>query len=423
MNDLDLFYRLGVAIAIGVMVGVERHWRERDQTPGSRTAGVRTFTLIGMLGGGTGLIERALAGSGGPAGLATAGIFLAFATTFAVFKLRESEAESRYSATSLVAAMTTFVLGALAALGDIRLAAAGGVVLTGILASREALHGFLRTLTWPELRSAIILLAMTFVVLPLAPDRAIGPFGGISPARTWTLAVLLAAISFVGYVAVKLLGASRGELVAGAIGGVVSSTAVTLANARKAAAGGEVKALAAGAAAAGAASYLRTAALIVVLAAAAAPMAVPPLIAAGIAMVGAAALLARQAAPPQGPPAAQNPLDLPSVIKATLLLAAVAFLASAASSTFGARGLIAAAALSGLADIDAVIVAVSGLLGQGLAGDTAFVAIAAGVIANTICKLAYAAIGGGVRFTAWLTLAYAAASAAGLAAWIAAAAL
>jgi uncharacterized membrane protein (DUF4010 family) len=422
LDDIDLFYRFGIATAIGVIVGVERHWQERDEPEGSRTAGVRTFSLIGMLGGGAGLLEKSIADMGGPVGLVTVGLFVAFAMSFSWFKLREARADRSFSATSVVAALLTFVLADLAVIGDMQLAAAGGVVMTAILASRQMLHRFLKTLTWPELRSAIILLGMTLVILPLLPDEPVGPFGGISPARTWTLAVLLAAISFVGYVAVKLLGTSRGEVIAGAIGGLISSTAVTVSNARKSKSGGEAQSLAAGVAAAGAVSYIRTAALAVAIAPAIAVSAVPPLVAGALMFIAAAVLLARRSATSKEMPAGENPFDLVSVTKLTLLLVVVAFLARAASATFGTGGLIVVSALSGLADVDAVTVTVGGLLKQNLAADTAFYALSAGVIANTVAKVGYAAVLGRGAFVVWFGLASTLAIAAAVAVYMAAAA-
>jgi uncharacterized membrane protein (DUF4010 family) len=402
--DIELFYKFGVAIAIGVIVGVERHWRERDEPGGSRTAGIRTFSLIGMLGGAVGLLEGVVADHGGPTGLLTVGVFIAFAIVFAWFKAREAEVDRSFSVTTVVAALLTFLLGTMAVIGEEKLAAAGGVALVAILASREMLHRFLKTLTWPELRSAIVLLGMTFVVLPLVPDEPIGPYGGISPAKTWTLVVLLAAISFVGYVAVKAFGASRGEVVAGAIGGLVSSTAVAVSNARKSVTGGDIRPLAAGASAAGAISYLRTAALAAGLAPAIAISVAPPLIAGALVFLGGAFLLARGSSGNAEPPPGQNPFDLLSVIKLTLVLVVVAFLSRAASAIFGASGLLIVSGLSGLADVDAVTVTVGSLLKQGLAADTAFYALAAGVIANTLAKVAYAAALGKSSFAWWFGL-------------------
>jgi uncharacterized membrane protein (DUF4010 family) len=107
---------------------------------------------------------------------------------------------------------------------------------------------------------------MTFIALPIVPDRSVGPFGGVNPRAVWIIAIVLASVSFAGYVVVKLLGERRGVLLAAATGGLVSSTAVTLANARHAAAGeGSPRILAAGVALATAVSYIRVMAIIAAL--------------------------------------------------------------------------------------------------------------------------------------------------------------
>ena len=147
-----------------------------------------------------------------------------------------------------------------------RVAAAVAVATAGILAAREEIHGWVARITWPELRSAVVLLAMTFIVLPIVPDKAIGPFGGVNPREIWLIAIVLAGVSFVGYVGVRVLGARQGILVAGAAGGLASSTAVTITNARHAAAGEATPALLAGGVAlATAVSFLRVIAIIAVL--------------------------------------------------------------------------------------------------------------------------------------------------------------
>ena len=197
MTELELAQRLGIAVAVGALVGAERHWRERGEDDGQRTAGLRTYTLVGMFGGVAGALELALRGGANSwPGLLLAGFFVAFSVVFGLFQYREQQADNTYSVTSTIAAMLTFALGALAVLGDMRIAGAAGVVLVAILAAREALHRFVEALTFAELRSAIVLLAMTFVILPFIPDTPVGPFGGVSPARIWTLAILLATISF-----------------------------------------------------------------------------------------------------------------------------------------------------------------------------------------------------------------------------------
>ncbi|BCP52968.1 membrane protein [Kaistia sp. 32K] len=396
MNEFEPFYRLALAIAIGLLVGVERHWRERELAPGRRTAGIRTFAMIGMLGGVVGLIEKGLP-PGGQAGIATGIIFLAFSTVFAFYQWRESEAEGEFSVTSVIAAMATFLFGVLAVLGDLKLAAAGGVTLVAILASREPLHRFIKKMSWVELRSAIILLTMTFVILPLLPHTPYGPFGGISLRSVWSLAILLAAISYVGYVAIRLFGAGRGELAAGAAGGLVSSTAVTLDNARRSTAGHDVAWLAGGAAVAGCASYLRTGALVLFLAPPLAWLLLPPFIAGALAMAAGAAWLVRgQSAKAHKATSMRNPFELTSVLKLTLFLAAIGFAVRAASAAFGSAGIVFASALSGIGDVDAATVTVAGL--PSLETSVGALAIAAAVASNTVAKAIYAVAAGDRAF-------------------------
>lgn len=399
MTEFELAQRLGVAIAIGALVGAERHWRDRDESDGQRTAGLRTFTLIGGLGGVAAALDQAL-GPTAPRGVMIAAVFLGLSAVFGLFQYREQMAEGRFSVTSVVAAMLTFALGAFAVIGDLRIAGAGGIVLVGILAAREALHRFVEALTFAELRAAIMLLAMTFVVLPLVPPDPIGPFGGVSPARIWTLAILLAAISFVGYVAVKLLGERHGELVAGAVGGRLSSTATTITHARRSAQSGEPARLAAGAVAAGVVSYARTGILIAVLAPATLPLVGPALAAAALVAAGAALFLAWRDAGGHPASEARNPFELWGVIEIALLLTAIAFLTRASAAWFGDAGVLAVSALSGLADVDAPVITAAGLAGQGLSIEVAALAMLIAAGANTIAKVGYGVALGSARFGA-----------------------
>jgi uncharacterized membrane protein (DUF4010 family) len=399
MNEFDLFQRLGLAIAIGALVGAERHWRERDEPAGRRTAGLRTFSLVGMLGGTAGLVERAITSTTvGYPGFVVVGLFLGFVVTITLFMLREAEADKTFSATTAIAAMVTYVLGVSAVLGDMRLAASGGVVLAAILASREVLHGFVRRLTWPELRSALVLLAMTLVVLPLLPSTPVGPFGGISLARVWTLAILLASISFAGYIAAKWLGSARGELLAGAVSGLVSSTAKTVSNARASSNGGDANRLAAGALAAGAVSYGRTVLLVAAVERTLLARLGPALAVGMLAMAACAWYLAQRNDPTGADYAPRNPFDLLAVFRLAALLAIVAFLARAAAEFFGIGGVLVVSALTGLGDVDAVTVTIADMLKSGLAIDTAASAIAIGVASNTFAKAMYGLALGSQRF-------------------------
>ena len=132
------------------------------------------------------------------------------------------------SATTVVAGMIAFSLGALAVLGDPRAAAAAGVAAAGLLAVKAALHAWLERLTWEELRSGLILLAMTVILLPLLPDRELSPWFRVNPREVWLMTIMIAALSFAGFVVIRLAGARLGVLLSGLVGGLVSSTAVTL---------------------------------------------------------------------------------------------------------------------------------------------------------------------------------------------------
>ncbi len=400
--DIDIFERLALAIAIGAIVGVERHWRDRDEAAGRRTAGLRTFTLIGMTGGVAGLIVRAAQLSDLSAAILIAAVFVVLSSVVAIFQYREQVAEGDFSVTSVIAAMLTFLLGLVAFVGDASVASAGGVILVAVLASREFLHSFMRRLSWSELRSAIILLAMTFVILPLVPSQPVGPFGGISPANTWRLAILLAGISFAGYIAVKLLGTRRGEFVAGVVGGLVSSTGTTLTNARRAAAGADGSTVAAGALGASAVSCIRTGVLVVLLAPALQWALLPALLAMAAIMITYALFLARKSSDQHPEQAQKNPFDLDSVLVMVLILVGVGFVARAASAWFGEQGLRVVSFLSGLADVDATTVTVTGMLNT-LEPSVASTAIAIAVVSNTLAKSAYAVAFGSRQFGFYVT--------------------
>src|SRR6185295_14487262 len=163
MDTLSLLQRLFLALSIGLLIGIERGWQEREGKDGSRAAGVRTYALIGLLGGVCALLNQFtgnyLLGIG----------LLAFAASLALFEWREANLSNSASATGLIAGLVTFALGAYAVIGNMAAAGATAIATTIILAERRALHSFVERLTWKELRAALLLLAMTFVLLPILP--------------------------------------------------------------------------------------------------------------------------------------------------------------------------------------------------------------------------------------------------------------
>lgn len=393
MEFQELATRLSLALALGFVIGLERGWKERDEAEGQRAAGLRTFSLIGLMGGVFGVLSL-----GGDRLLISAG-FITTGAVLALFIWRDTAREGDYSATTLIAALLTFALGALAVLGDMQLAAGAGVATVALLAHKAALHGFLSRLTWQELRSGLLLAAMTFIALPLLPDRAIDPWGALNPHQLWLMTILIAAVSFAGYVAVKLAGPSRGLVLAAALGGLVSSTVVTLTLASLARTNAaRIGLLAGGILASGAVMMGR----VLVLAGAvnlplARALAVPLAAAALVQAVSAMLLIGRDhRVGGQGPEALmhRNPFLLPEVLKFGAMLAVVMLAAGIAHSLWGGGGLLAVAAISGLADVDALTLSVANM-GPATAAGAVAVLTAVGV--NSIAKAVYAWIAGGAR--------------------------
>jgi uncharacterized membrane protein (DUF4010 family) len=389
MDLQDLLSRFAVALGIGLLVGLERGWKAREAEPGSRTAGIRTFALSGLLGGVIGAL--ALATGGGVGGGLVLGLgFAAYAAVFSLFCLEENRRDKNYSATTAIAGLVTFALGAYALAGDMLVAAAAAVATTGLLAIKEDLHEWVERITWSELRSGLVLLAMTLIALPVVPDDPIGPFGGVNPREVWIIAIVLAGVSFLGYLAVRVLGASHGVLLASAAGGLVSSTAVTAANARRAAAGeGSPPLLAAGVAIANAISYARVIAIAGALQPSLLPVLAPALAAAAIVAGGYGVIKAYWLDDGGGQEAVKfhNPFGFWSVVGFALLLSAIILLGRAVGDTFGAAGAIIGSAAIGLADVDAVTVSMAQLASQSLGTANAAVAILAAVTANSASKL------------------------------------
>jgi uncharacterized membrane protein (DUF4010 family) len=299
----------------------------------------------------------------------------------------------------VVAAILVFCLGAYGMIGDWRLAAAGAVATAGLLASKQLLHAWLTRLTWPELWSALTLLAMSFIVLPLLPNRAIGPYGLFNPYEVWLLTIAMAGVSFAAYAGIRLMGPTRGVLVASAVGALVSSTAVTLYLARlDREAPTELNRHFGAALVAGAVMACRLGVVAAVLQpalglAVAVPLGVFALVSGGLGLAAA-----RSGGPPAAEPAMKSPFDLGLVLKAGVVLGVVYAAAKVVAGIYGARGVLPVAAVAGLVDADAATLAVGRMVAQGLdlrLGAYA-VLLAAGV--DSLSKTALALIVGGRRF-------------------------
>ena len=407
------FVGLLLALAIGFLIGIERGWRQREEEAGGRVAGIRTFTLLGLLGGFVGMAQ------GTPLGLLFLLLAIGAMAALIVGYRADMRRDDNVSATSALAAIATIGLGALAGAGEMALASVGAGAMAILLASRSALHQAIRLTSEQDLRALLRLVLVVFVVLPLLPDAGMGPFGALNPRRLWLVVVITGAISFVGYVLARWLGQRRGTLVTAVVGALVSSTAVTLDSARRIREGSGGPADDAAVAIASFMMIGRALLLVAVLA----PFAfeaVGTLIApaALVASVAAAAALyrVRHTAPGMAAPRVKVPgLGLALLFAATV--AALAVASAWAQDYFGGGSGAFVIAFGGMADIDAAIAAVGALPRGSLPVATIALALAAPVLFNTLFKLAILVAVAGWR-PAWRGAAALALAAAALAAAI-----
>lgn len=384
---------LGAALGVGLLVGLERGWRERAQREGRRVAGLRTFGLVGLLGGVLALLQ--------PASAVLPAVGLAcVALLFAIGYRRAFADSGSLSITTAVAGLVTFCLGVLAAQGHVVLAVAAALVVALLLDLKEELHGGLQRIQPAELNAVLTLGVLTAVVLPLLPDRGYGPYAALNPFRLWVAVILVAALSLAGHVAMRLRGEHQGLLWTGLLGGLASSTAATLSLARFAR---EEPRLAQPAAAAIVAAcgvmFLRMAVVISAL-----QPALAWRLGAYLALLGAASLLVAgmqwRARPRDGQPtmpARAKLFDLPTALGFAAMLGLVAMLVRAANDNFGTAGLYALAFVSGLADVDAIVISSVQVHAQGgLDARSTAGAILLAALANMVLKAGMAwRIGGG----------------------------
>lgn len=405
--------RLAVALGIGLLAGLERGWSRRAEPEGRRVAGLRTFGLIGLLGGVCALLARALS----PWILAAS--FAGLAGLFIASHLRSAPRDR--GLTTEVAALLVFALGALAALGLELEAAMAAVVMTALLGFKPLLHGWLERIGPGELQAALKFLLISVVVLPSLPDRGFGPWGALNPREVWLMVVIIAGLSFSGYAAVKLLGARAGVTAASLLGGLVSSTAVTLALSHRQRVEPKLWRLhAAGIVLASGIMFPRVLLEVAAVNRDLLPRLAIPLAAAGAASLLAAGLMAARSdkAEAAGPAAElRNPLHLGVAILFGASIAVVTLAAVALRQWAGESGLYATAALAGIMDVDAVTLSMARLARSKISPEAGAQAILVAAAVNTVSKAVIALVIARGRVGALSAAALGAALAAGGAAY------
>ena len=385
MNDLNSFKAFGEALAIGLLIGVERY---KDRAPGEKkTAGVRTFTLFALLGAVCGLLDQALF---------TAMTFAGLLGLIGLGYYRESVRD--IGLTTEVTALLTFWLGYLVRSHE-ALAVSAGIALVILLAHKRSLHQFVKEqISETEFYDTLKFLAVVFVVHPLLPDRAVGPYGFLNPARVWLLVVLISTISFSGYVLMRWLGAGRGLEISSLVGGLISTTAVTVSLAERARQSPEhARTCGVVGVMANAVQFPRLLLLIsVVDRGLGAFLAVPLLGMGAVGLLGAWALSrTRGPAPPPVELLFQNPYSLTPALKFGAFFVGIFLFSRMAAVHLGERGIYLASAIAGAGDASVISLSIADTVGNGsLSLPAASAAILIAVAANALVKWALALTNG-----------------------------
>lgn len=384
--DYSELTAIALALALGLLIGLQRGWVSREGAPGSRFAGIRTHALFGLVGGLAGALQiRA-------AGFAT--VLLAASTALVVLGYwRSTNGKASISGTASLTGLITLACGFLAGSGDYALASAMTGTTIIVLAQRSRWHHWLRHIDEAEMLAIARFALIALVILPLLPNDPVGPLNAWRPRQLWLVVVLVSGFSFAGYAAVKLLGPARGVLATALAGSMVSSTAVTASLAGKLRDGsGDPMLLNAGIALASATMFLRVMLLTGALATFALPgfatLAAPGMV---ISLIASWLILRRRTEarePVDGAMKLRNPFDLMSALLLMGLTMLLTLAARWVLERYGDAGLATVLAISGSVDVDSAIITMGNLPEGTLTPRLAALVLALPVILNTLFKTA-----------------------------------
>ena len=401
MEDLPQhIYRLGAALAIGLLIGLQReyaHVQEEDRDEVELFAGVRTFALFSMLG--------FLAALAAARTFSVLGFIVVFAGLIALVTISYifSARGGSMGITTETAVLVTAMIGAICYWGDLRLAAVIGVLTTILLSLKVTTKSFVQQLTREDVYATLKFAFISIIVLPLLPREPLAPepFDVLVPFNIWLMVVFISGIGFLGYALIKTVGVHRGVGLAGLLGGLASSTAVTVSfSQRSRQAGGLAHPFALAIMLSWSVMIVRVAVeVFAVNRALLASMWVP--LAMVILCCLAFSLYLYRAQPSAGEGDAEsftNPFELKPAIVFGLLYAGILLAARAAQLYYGNAGIYLTSVISGLVDVDAITLTMARLSqpGGGLDDVTASRAIILAVVSNTLVKGGIAIVAGSV---------------------------
>tara|TARA_R110002124_G_scaffold287364_1_gene473997 strand:- start:27730 stop:28995 length:1266 start_codon:yes stop_codon:yes gene_type:complete len=406
-NDL---ITLGIAFGLGMLVGLQREKSDHEM------AGVRTFTLISLLGVVAGLLTRDFEN---PYLLPVFGIAVTALLIMAnIIKIKRTS-ETDIGQTTEVAALLMFAIGAYLVLGNQVIAVIVGGTMAILLHIKERLHGFIDKLEEKDLAAIMTFAGISLVILPILPDETYGPLDVINPRNIWLMVTLIVGISVIGYFIYKFLGKKVGILSNGILGGLISSTATTVSYSRKTADAKSISKIAAFVIlVASAIALARVLVEVGVVIPEKLPQIMTPLIAEFIIMAGLSVALFYSINKDNNDdemPEPSNPAQFKSALVFGFLYGLILLAVAFTKQEFGNNALYAVAIISGLTDVDAITLSLSQLMkNDGLDTSTGWRLILLASLSNLVFKGVMAAILGTKQLTKWIAITFGISIATGL---------
>jgi uncharacterized membrane protein (DUF4010 family) len=396
--DLTVVFRLVVALCLGLIIGLERGWKNRESPSGQRVAGIRSFAFVALFGGLSALLAAKVSA------LILAIAFLGLALIVAISYGLTARETRKFGITTELSLLITFILGGLAVTGMVAEALAVSVVVAVLLGLKAEMHQVLERLERRELLATLQLLIIAAVALPLLPDQNLGPWNALNPRAIGLIVLLIAGISYLGYFAMRILGSRVGLLATAFFGGLVSSTAVTVAFGRMARhRQGSLAVLGTGISLAAGMMALRILVEVAIVNPALLNLLVVPIsMLAAIPLLAAGVIATRQIKTESG---AEVPLKNPIELRAALIyggiLSGLFILIRAVEVRFGDAGVYALSAISGITDVDAVSLSLAQATRTNLSLTAGATGILTAAMVNTGVKALLAILIGGWKLARW----------------------
>ena len=378
MTQFEFFYRFGVALVLGILVGLEREYSGESK---HHFGGIRTFAFISLLGCASAMIATEYVIWFLP--LAFIGLAAMVLASYVII----SE-EGDFGLTTEITSLLVFICGALVYWGYLELGAALAVIVTLFLSLKVKLHALAARISQEDILAALKFAIITVIILPILPNRTYGPLDVLNPYNIWLMVVFISGVNFIGYVLVKVLGSQHGIGLTGLLGGLVSSTAVTLSFSHRSQEEpvlGRDFALAITVASTTMFPrvlfevYILNQALVYSLLA-------PLLAAAGVGLVACLYLWFSSRSHERGEVSVSNPFELGPAIQFGLLFAIILFVSKAAQVYVGETGVYLSSVLAGLTDVDAITLSMASLAGADVSYTVAARAVTLAALSNTLVK-------------------------------------